>query len=69
MLEGEKLGTYGSLRNGILAVFSVNLLAGFVIWRRDDEEFGIDTLDEMWRSRKRHDGRCLVDLRVYSEGS
>jgi hypothetical protein len=65
MLEGEKLGTYGSLRNGFLAVFSVNLLAGFVIWRRDDVGFGIDTLDEMWRS---HDERCL-DLRVYSEGS
>jgi hypothetical protein len=49
------LGTYGLVRNGILAGFSVNLLAGLVIWRRDGEEFGIDTLDVIWKREDRHD--------------
>ena len=36
---------YGIVRNGFLSGFSYDLLAGLVVFRRDDEEFGIDTLN------------------------
>jgi hypothetical protein len=64
------LGTYGIVRNGFLAWFSFDLLADLVVFRRDDEEFGIETLDVIWKREDRHDGDDLcLDLRVCSEGS
>ena len=53
LLENGKLGTYGARRNELLAGFSVNLLTGLVVYRRDDEEFCIDILEFIL---KRHDG-------------
>ena len=66
----ESWDTYGIVRNGFLAGFSFDLLADLVVFRRDDEEFSVDTLDVIWNREGRHDGDDLCcDLRVYSEGS
>lgn len=51
------MGTYGIVRRiAVAARFSGNLLAGFVLFHRDDEVFGIKALDAIW---ERHDGRML----------
>ena len=54
------MGTYGIIRNGILAGLGVNFLAGLVLWRRDDEGFGLNTLDAIWKRKDRHDETILA---------
>ena len=54
------MGTYGIIRNGTLAGFGINLLAGLVLWRRDDEGFSIDTLEAVWKRKDRHDETILA---------
>ena len=38
-----------------MAWFSDNLLARLVLWRRDGEELGIDTLEAIWGRGDVHD--------------
>ena len=54
----ESWGTYGIFRRiAATAGFSDNLLAGLVLFRRDDEVFGVDTLDA---NRIAHDERIYA---------
>ena len=43
-----------------MAGFHENLVAGLVLWGRDDEVFVIDTQDAIWNGVDRHDGTIFA---------
>ena len=45
-----------------MAWFSDNLLARLVLWRRDGEELGIDTLEAIWGRGDVHDETMYAQI-------